>query len=483
VCWARERHPERPRATYRRTQGIGYLFGSYDFDDDGLHGLYRRSRTGSDFVCFLTELRSHYPLDEHLFIVVDNLSTHTTPDVLAWLPDNNAEFVLVPTHSSWLNRIEGRFAATRSFVIAGSDYPDHDTIERELPSYTDWSNQRRHDPKLRRAEKRGCLHWGALGFTDLGGNGSGAQVPLRAAGRDEHLATVERQRELPQPAGWRREGSLPRWAAPVCELFVHEGDRESLDVGAYAHVSKALATQQDAQRSSAEEMRVLDRGEQWPRPTKRSRHHTSRVRSLDIEAATWVEQHPGATDKRRWIEHMLDHGHHRHNVERAELKDCRLDVRLKHATPEPLVCQLDRVGLQFDAVDVCATLSEQYQELAREAAHVEHTFSGTHVYPVRELLVDAPIALRVAACDLIVSGLESRPVVRFDLLGCRSWLARKQATASATAIKPVAFTRTVDAFIATAGEAQHPAETITRRPTCRVPRWLRIRPMRVPVSA
>jgi transposase len=146
------------RATYRRTQGIGYLFGCYDLDDDLLHGVYRRSRSGADFLDFLIGLRERYDRDERLHIVCDNLSTHTTQDVFAWLPDNNARLVLLPTYSSWLNRIEGHFAAIRSFVIAGSDYPDHETIEHQLLRYIHWRNQHRHDPKLRQVEKRGCFH-------------------------------------------------------------------------------------------------------------------------------------------------------------------------------------------------------------------------------------------------------------------------------------------------------------------------------------
>ncbi len=78
--------------------------------------------------------------------------------MLARLPDTNAQLLLLPTYSFWLNRIEGHFAAIRSFVIAGSDYPDHDTIERELLRYITWRNHHRHDPKLQPAEKRGCFH-------------------------------------------------------------------------------------------------------------------------------------------------------------------------------------------------------------------------------------------------------------------------------------------------------------------------------------
>jgi transposase len=40
-------------------------------------------------------------------IVLDNLSTHTTPDVLAWLEKNpNVTFHFTPVGSSWLNQIE-----------------------------------------------------------------------------------------------------------------------------------------------------------------------------------------------------------------------------------------------------------------------------------------------------------------------------------------------------------------------------------------
>jgi hypothetical protein len=68
-------------------------------------------------------LRERYDRDERLHFVCDNLSTHTTPAVHAWLDDNNARLVLLPTYSSGLNRIEGHFAAIRSFVIAGSTTP------------------------------------------------------------------------------------------------------------------------------------------------------------------------------------------------------------------------------------------------------------------------------------------------------------------------------------------------------------------------
>jgi len=66
--------------------------------------------------------------------------------------------VLLPTYSSWLNRIEGHFAALRSFVIAGSDYPDHETIAREIHRYLRWRRHNTTNTRLRLSEKRGCFH-------------------------------------------------------------------------------------------------------------------------------------------------------------------------------------------------------------------------------------------------------------------------------------------------------------------------------------
>jgi len=39
---------------------------------------------------------------------------------------------LLPTYSSWLNQIEGHFAAVRSFVISGFDY--RPTTKRLAPA-------------------------------------------------------------------------------------------------------------------------------------------------------------------------------------------------------------------------------------------------------------------------------------------------------------------------------------------------------------
>jgi hypothetical protein len=47
------------------------------------------------------------------------------------------ELAYTPTNASWLNRIEGHFAALRYFTLDGTDHPSHKTqgsmIRRETP--------------------------------------------------------------------------------------------------------------------------------------------------------------------------------------------------------------------------------------------------------------------------------------------------------------------------------------------------------------
>jgi transposase len=47
---------------------------------------------------------------KEVHVVLDNLSTHTTPEVQAWLADNpRVRFHFTPKGSSWINQIETWF--------------------------------------------------------------------------------------------------------------------------------------------------------------------------------------------------------------------------------------------------------------------------------------------------------------------------------------------------------------------------------------
>ncbi|MDW5327133.1 IS630 family transposase [Plantactinospora sp. KLBMP9567] len=62
-------------------------------------------RRGSEFLTFMKTVAAAYP-DRELHVVVDNLSTHTSDEVKAWLAHHpRVIFHFTPTGSSWLNMI------------------------------------------------------------------------------------------------------------------------------------------------------------------------------------------------------------------------------------------------------------------------------------------------------------------------------------------------------------------------------------------
>lgn len=92
--------------------GTTNLFAAMDVGTGEVVGQCKPTRNGADFLAFLKrEVRPHR--DKQIHIVLDNLSTHTTPDVEAWLDKNpNVTFHFTPVGSSWMNQIVRHDAAS-----------------------------------------------------------------------------------------------------------------------------------------------------------------------------------------------------------------------------------------------------------------------------------------------------------------------------------------------------------------------------------
>jgi len=78
--------------------------------DGKVLGAVTRQHRGADFVRFLAKIDRTVPRRRALHLVLDNRSTHKTPEVTAWLAAH-ARFTLhfTPTSASWLNAVEGWF--------------------------------------------------------------------------------------------------------------------------------------------------------------------------------------------------------------------------------------------------------------------------------------------------------------------------------------------------------------------------------------
>jgi transposase len=153
--WFTKGRPARQRATYHRRHGVRKLLGAYDVGADVMWGHVEDRRvTGEVVLEFLQDIRSHYPAEVTVYIVMDNLSAHWTPAIKQWASDNNVGLIPTPTNASHLNRIECHFWAFVEFVVKGSDYADWDEFTRAAEAYLQRRNDDRHDPRILELENR-----------------------------------------------------------------------------------------------------------------------------------------------------------------------------------------------------------------------------------------------------------------------------------------------------------------------------------------
>jgi transposase len=101
--------------------GTTNLFAALNVGTGEVFGECAPTRDGKDFLAFLKKaVKPHAGKDIH--VVLDNLSTHATPDVEAWLKRNpHVQFHFTPKGASWVNQIETWFGIiTRQSIRRGT---------------------------------------------------------------------------------------------------------------------------------------------------------------------------------------------------------------------------------------------------------------------------------------------------------------------------------------------------------------------------
>jgi transposase len=147
--WAPRAKPRRIRATYTRPHGVRHLMSAYDVGADRLYGHIKKRKGRAQFLEFCRYVRTLYPPQVRLHLVLDNFSPHKGSTVQQWAIANNIELAYTPHYASWLNRIEAQFRALRHFTLAGTDHPDHATQARLIRRYIAWRNRNVDNPRLR----------------------------------------------------------------------------------------------------------------------------------------------------------------------------------------------------------------------------------------------------------------------------------------------------------------------------------------------
>jgi transposase len=153
-CWAPRKRPARLRATYHRTHGVRYFHGCYSLADDQLWGVTRQRKGADHTLAALKSIRAARPGGYRLFVILDNLSANKTPAIRAWAAKANVELCFTPTSASWANPIEAQFGPVRSFVMGGSDHPNHAVLARKLQDYLRWRNAHARHPDVLAAQRR-----------------------------------------------------------------------------------------------------------------------------------------------------------------------------------------------------------------------------------------------------------------------------------------------------------------------------------------
>ena len=70
---------------------------------------------------FFKAIRRRYDQARRIYLVLDNLSTHTTEPIRQWCQRNQVDLVFTATNASWMNRLECHLTAAHYFVIKSSD--------------------------------------------------------------------------------------------------------------------------------------------------------------------------------------------------------------------------------------------------------------------------------------------------------------------------------------------------------------------------
>lgn len=142
LCWAGSgKRVERLRATYSRRKGVRHFLAVYDLEIDRLYGCFTRHKTWVEFLAFLKWVRRRYPRGQVLHIVLDNYGSHLKTEVREWAATHQIRFYFTPTNASWLNRIEGHFAALKKFALDSSDFRAHHDQQRSIENYLLWRNR------------------------------------------------------------------------------------------------------------------------------------------------------------------------------------------------------------------------------------------------------------------------------------------------------------------------------------------------------
>ena len=102
--------PERQTHDYKRN-GTTNLYAALEMASGKVISKTTSAHRAVEFIAFLDQVKKEVPKNLEVHLVLDNVSTHKTDAVRAWLIKNpRFHFHFTPTYSSWMNMVERWFS-------------------------------------------------------------------------------------------------------------------------------------------------------------------------------------------------------------------------------------------------------------------------------------------------------------------------------------------------------------------------------------
>jgi len=132
---------ERRSHDYKRN-GTTSLYAAFDIASGNVIGRTTKLHRAKEFLDFLGQIDRNTPKELDLHLIVDNSSTHKTPEVLAWLERHpRFQFHFTPTSSSWLNAVERWFSTLEERFLYRGVFTSVGELNKGLHQYIGVHNE------------------------------------------------------------------------------------------------------------------------------------------------------------------------------------------------------------------------------------------------------------------------------------------------------------------------------------------------------
>jgi transposase len=135
------RTPERATHDYKR-HGTSSLYAAFDLATGKVIGKLHSRHRAIEFKKFLQTLDREVPAELDVHLVLDNASTHKTPQIKRWLlahPRFKLHFT--PTSSSWLNLVERWFAELTTKKLKRSAHRSVPALNKDIRGWIETWNE------------------------------------------------------------------------------------------------------------------------------------------------------------------------------------------------------------------------------------------------------------------------------------------------------------------------------------------------------